>query len=302
MIKFENVSVTYNGKVRALRSVSFEVEGAKIIGVIGRNGAGKSTMFKVLSGIIQDYEGICTVDGKPVRIMDSDQISYLPEVRGLDGRSQVLEHLTDLVRYKGIKKRDAERRVLEWLKKFELEYTKYKKIDTLSKGNQQKLQFIVAVASNPKLLILDEPFSGLDPITSDLFWDHITALKEAGATVIFSTHDLSDKMTNCDYFLFVKDASIVERGTLPEIQEKYGMVLELKNITFRPEMVSDLVAPDNISLNRGIYTLRLSSLEIAKQIYYRLGSGFSEYFSVRRLGLNEIFREIHKGQNANYGR
>lgn len=294
MIKFDNVSMTYNGTAEALKSVSFEVDGAKIVGVIGRNGAGKSTMFKILSGVIQGYDGTCTVDGKPVRIMASERISYLPEVRGLDGRSQVLEHLTDLVRYKGIRKKDAERCVLEWLKKFELEYAQYKRIDTLSKGNQQKLQFIVAVASNPKLLILDEPFSGLDPITSDLFWDHMIALKEAGTTIIFSTHDLSDKMINCDYFLFVKDASIAERGTLLEIQEKYGMVLELKNRSFRPEMVFDLVAPDNISLNRDIYTLRLGSMEVAKQIYSRLDVGFSEYFSVRRLSLNEIFREIHK--------
>lgn len=295
MIQFKSVSKTYQTGRRALKSVSFEIDRPKIVGVIGRNGAGKSTMFKILSGVIQDYEGSCTVDGKAVSVIDSERISYLPEVRGLDGRAQVLEHLTDLVRYKGLRKKDAEQRVLEWLKQFELADAKYKRIDTLSKGNQQKLQFIAAVASKPGLLILDEPFSGLDPITSDLFWDHILAMKEAGSTVIFSTHDLSDKMNHCDYFLFVRDGEIAEQGTLPDIQNKYHAVLELKNDAFKPELVADLIAPEAISRVQDVYTLRLSSPETAKQIHARLGAGFSEFFSVRRLTLNEIFREIHTG-------
>lgn len=188
--------------------------------------------------------------------------------------------------------------MLEWLKQFKLEDTKYKRIDTLSKGNQQKLQFIVAVASNPKLVILDEPFSGLDPITSDLFWNHILAMKKSGATVIFSTHDLSDKMNYCDYFLFVRDGEIAEQGTLPDIQNKYHAVLELKNDAFQPDLVADLVPPEAISQFQDVYTLRLSSPETAKQIHARLAVGFSEFFSVRRLTLNEIFREIHNGKQG----
>jgi len=293
MIEFQNVSKTYSTGKKALNNVSFRINSGIIVGVIGRNGAGKSTMFKVMSSVIYDYEGTCLIDGMKLSSLDSERISYLPEVRGLDCRAQVLEHLTDLVRYKGLKKKEAEASVLAWLKKFELDDAKYKKIDMLSKGNQQKLQFIVAVASKPEILILDEPFSGLDPITSDLFWDHIMALKADGCTVVFSTHDLSDKMNNCDQFLIVKDGVLIENGTLSEIQNKYQYILEIKSDCFSDELISDLVSTNQICMNHGIYQIRLPSMQIARAVYERLSSGFLEYFSVRNLTLNEIFREIH---------
>lgn len=293
MIEFKNVSKTYATGKKALNNVSFKINSGTIVGVIGRNGAGKSTIFKVMSSVIDNFEGTCLIDGMKLSSLDSERISYLPEVRGLDCRAQVLEHLTDLVRYKGLRKNEAEASVLEWLKKFELDYAKYKRIDMLSKGNQQKLQFIVAVASKPEILILDEPFSGLDPITSDLFWDYIMALKSDGCTVVFSTHDLSDKMNNCDQFLIVKDGVLVENGTLSEIQNKYQYILEIKSDCFSDKLISDLVSTNQICMNHGVYKLRLSSMQIARAVYERLSSGFLEYFSVRNLTLNEIFREIH---------
>ncbi|MFT4143478.1 MAG: ATP-binding cassette domain-containing protein [Mobilitalea sp.] len=293
MIVANNISKNYAPDFMALKDVSFTIKDSTIAGVIGRNGAGKSTLFKIMAGVISNYSGVCTINENAVSLDYSEKVSYLPETRGLDGRSQVLEHLTDMVRYKGIKKKAAEAYVKDWLSKFNLESAKYKRIDTLSKGNQQKLQFIIAVASKPEILILDEPFSGLDPITSDLFWVHLEELKNNGCTVIFSTHNLSDKMRKCDQFLFIKQGKLVENGSLETIQKKYDFILELKNESFSPELVKDLVASSNILRNQNTYVIRISTVETAKEIQSRLQDSFSEYFHIRNMTLDELFREIN---------
>ncbi len=296
MIIAEHISKKYQKDFLALHEVSFEVKPSTIVGVIGRNGAGKSTLFKIMAGVISDYTGSCTLNGRPVSLDYSERVSYLPETRGLDGRAQVLEHLTDMIRYKGIRKRTAEAYIKEWLVKFKLEEAKYKRIDTLSKGNQQKLQFIIAVASRPEILILDEPFSGLDPITSDLFWQHLEELRDQGCTILFSTHNLSDKMRKCDQFLFIRKGELVEDGSLEEVQRKYDFILELKNDSFSPELIKDMVDSAKIQVNQGTYMIKLPNVEMAKMIQGRLQDCFSEHFQVRKMTLDELFREInHEG-------
>lgn len=295
LITAEHISKKYKD-FPALHEVSFEVKPSTIVGVIGRNGAGKSTLFKIMAGVISDYSGSCIMNGRPVSLDYSEKVSYLPETRGLDGRAQILEHLTDMVRYKGIKKKTAEGYVKEWLTKFKLEDAKYKRVDTLSKGNQQKLQFIIAVASKPEILILDEPFSGLDPITSDLFWQHLEELRDSGCTILFSTHNLSDKMRRCDQFLFIRRGELVESGCLEEVQRKYDFILELKNDSFSPELVKDIVDISKIHVNQGTYMIKIPTMDTARMIQSRLKDSFSEQFQVRRMTLDELFREInHEG-------
>lgn len=297
--KFEiegvNLSKVYKNNILALDSISFTVNKGTVIGVIGRNGSGKTTLFKIISGVISDFTGKCYVDGKPVSLDYSERISYLPETRGLDDRMQVLEHVTDLIRYKGITSREAGKSAEKWLEYFDLSYSRYQKIGTLSKGNQQKLQFIVAIASNPKLLILDEPFSGLDPITSDIFWEVIDKFRAEGNTVIFSSHTLNDKMSKCDEFIFLNKGRIIETGTLDEVQSRYKMVLEVKNATLDKETLISAFPNAAYAFADGKFSIQVESLAEARKIYNCLEEKFSEIFCLRKMTLEELFREINLG-------
>lgn len=298
MITVNNISKKYENKVVALQNINFKVKKGELVGVIGRNGAGKSTIFKILAGVITDYEGECLINDEYASLKFSKDISYLPEVRGLDGRQHVLEHLTDMLRYKGFRKKEAEAMILEWLDKFDLLDKKYKRIDTLSKGNQQKLQFILAIAFKPKLLILDEPFSGLDTMTTDIFWLYVEEIRNNGSTVIFSTHNLSDKINTCDRILFVKDGKIVENGSINDIKNKYPFIIKLKNSLFSPAMLSNFIDDSNIKSEEDYYLIKIKSIETAKKIYEKLNGSFSECFETRKMSLNELFREIELGKDT----
>lgn len=295
MITGTDISKVYDKTVLALDRVNFKVDRNKITGVIGRNGSGKTTLFKIIAGVITDHVGQCYVDGVPVSLDYSEKVSYLPEMRGLDDRLQVLEHLTDMVRYKGIKSKEARTSVENWLDYFKLSQARYKKISTLSKGNQQKLQFIVAIASNPDLLILDEPFSGLDPITSDIFWEVILRLRDKGCTIIFSSHTLNDKMSLCDKFIFLSKGRIVESGTLDDIQSNYLMILDVKNKSLDKETITRALPNASYTQGNNMYSIRVSSLDEARQIYNCIQDKFSEVFHLRKMSLDELFREINLG-------
>lgn len=294
MIRLKNITKEYENNIKALSNVSFRLEKGTITGVIGRNGAGKSTLFKIIAGVIEDYSGVCSVDGLKSSLELSYKISYLPEVRGLDGRMQVIEHLTDMVCYKGIKRKEAEKNVLYWLGVFELEEMKYKKINTLSKGNQQKLQFILSLASNPEILILDEPFSGLDPITSDLFWDIILRLKKEGKTIIFSTHNLSDKVELCDNYLFLLNGYLAESGSLKDIKSRYNMILELKNNQINCKKLKSIEGVSNVKEKGDTYYISIENKKIAEKIFNNLEFKYSSKFYLRELTIQELFREINK--------
>lgn len=299
MIRLEHVGKTYKkGEVIALNDVNIQVEKGALTAVIGRNGAGKSTLFKIICGVITDYTGSSHINNSRSSIDMSEKTSYLPEERGLDGRMQVLEHLTDMVCYKGIKKGIAQKAVGEWLNEFGLQESKFRRIDTLSKGNQQKLQFIVAIASNPEILILDEPFSGLDTITSDLLWTVINRLRKKGCTIIFSTHNLNDKLMDCDEFIFIVNGKVIEKGCLDLIQDKYPLILEIQNSSFQIEKIYDLVNKDNIQCLQKVYYIEVDNLEISKIIFERLENKYCEKFYVRKMNITELFRKIN-GYNDN---
>lgn len=222
----------------------------------------------------------------------------MPEERGLDGRLLVREHLTDLAMYKGIKKKIAHTRIDYWLKVFELENKKYQKIDSLSKGNQQKIQFIETLLNEPDILILDEPFSGLDPISTDMFWNIIETLKKQNKTIIFSSHNLSDKIQKCDKFFFIKEGVIKESGSLKDIQNNFGYYLEIATSELSLNNIIELVNPMNVTqTNKYEYVIDINSKEEARKILKKLNQVFFEKFYVRRLSLLEIFRIVNEERN-----
>ncbi|SHH74119.1 ABC transporter ATP-binding protein [Clostridium grantii] len=293
MIQFENVNKIYKDKHQekyALKNVSFSIEQGEILGVIGRNGAGKTTMFKILSGILANDSGRVIIENKSKR---TDMISYLPENRGLDSRHIVKEHLSDLLGFKGIKMSEARVLVKKWLKEFQMEEYSDSKIESLSKGNQQKIQFISAIANNPEILILDEPFSGLDVIATDFFWEMIKNVKSQGTTIIFSTHNLQDKMLLCKKFLFLTKGEIAKYGTIDEIQNDFKKMLEIESKEVEKEKLFQFISAKEQKRYNINGCIMLENDDMAKELFHKLGNPYCEKFLVRKQSLEEIFREVN---------
>ncbi len=291
MIKLKEVNKYFNEK-KVLNNVTFHVKKGDIIGVIGRNGAGKSTIFKIITGILKQNSGSCLVKNELFDINENNYISYLPETRGLDGRCLVKEHLKDMVCYKGIKRKESEKLVKFWLDRFGFQDNYFDKINTLSKGNQQKLQFIVAIANQPEILILDEPFSGLDIISRDIFWDTIKYLNNKGSTVLFSSHNLTEDMSQCDKFLFIDEGKIIEYDTLTNIQDNYPFILEIKCAEINKKRIDRLANYEILKTEKDVHYIKISCLDDARNIFNELSHNFLEIFKVRKMSLNELFIEI----------
>lgn len=294
MIRMNDICKTYNTGTKALDHVNINVKKGQIVSVIGHNGAGKSTLFKILCGIITKYSGESLIDGKKSSISMSDRISYLPEVRGIDGRKCVIDHLTNLLMYKGYSKKDAEGYILNGLEQFDLLHVKYEKIGNLSKGNQQKLQIILAIANSPDVIILDEPFSGLDIITVDYLWDVIYKLRDNGCTIIFSTHNLFDNVNKCDSFFILKKGHVVESGTLQQIQEHYNMILEIENESLTEEILQSIEGIGIYSKEDSVFKIEIEGQNVAEKIFDALEDKYCKRFYVRKFTLPEIFRVIGK--------
>ncbi len=292
-IRVNNLSKEYLNGNKALDGISFVIEKGSLAGVIGANGAGKTTLFKVLSGLIGDYEGEYEIVGQTKEKLPKETISYLPEVRGLDTRAYVLNHLSELLMYKGLKRKNAEKSIIKWLGRFEIEEFKYRKISSLSKGNQQKLQIILSLASESEVIILDEPFSGLDITTVDSVMDILLEENRQGRTILFSSHDFFDKYYSCSCFLMIKSGKLVESGKTDDIFGNRPKILELKNTTAREEMLIGIAGEKNVSKQGDEYMIRVSDEEMARRIFDTLADKYSEKFYLRTQSLSEMYREIY---------
>ena len=197
MLKVEHVT-KYYGDFRAVNDISFEIHEGEIFGLLGVNGAGKTTTFRMIMGLLDKNGGKITLDDKEIDYSQTDKIGFLTEERSLLLTKTVLEQAIYYGVLKGLTKEEVETRLDEYLKEFNIEEYKNKKIKELSKGNQQKIQFILAVLHKPKLLILDEPFSGLDPINIEMFKKVILRLKEEKTIIIFSSHMMEHVEYFCD--------------------------------------------------------------------------------------------------------
>ena len=234
-------SVSKNfGDFKALNNVSIEVPRGSIFGLLGPNGAGKTTLIRIINQITMPDTGKVLLDGEPLQPEDIKNIGYLPEERGLYKSMKVGEQALYLAQLKGMSKSDARTRLKYWFEKLEIGDWWNKKIQELSKGMAQKIQFVVTVLHQPKLLIFDEPFSGFDPINANLIKDEILKLREEGATVIFSTHRMESVEELCDDIALIHKSNKILEGKLVDIKRQnktntfeVGLVtsneLELKN-------------------------------------------------------------------------
>lgn len=205
----------------ALKNVSFRVPEQSIYGLLGPNGAGKTTLIRIINQILFHDEGTIYFAGEKLDSRHIAMIGYLPEERGLYKKMKVGEQALYLAQLKGLSKKEATIRLKDWFRKFEIESWWNRKVIELSKGMQQKVQFITTVLHEPKLLIFDEPFSGFDPINVNMLKDEIIALKKKGSTIIFSTHNMASVEELCDYITLINNAEIVLEGKVNEIKQQY---------------------------------------------------------------------------------
>lgn len=220
IIKINNVSKTY-GDYKALNNISINVPKQSIYGLLGPNGAGKTTLIRMLNQITAPDEGEIIFNGEKLNRSHISDIGYLPEERGLYKAMKVGEQAIYLAQLKGVSKKDAEKRLKQWFHKFEITDWWDKKVEELSKGMQQKIQFIVTVIHNPQLLIFDEPFSGFDPINVNLLKKEILELRDKGATIIFSTHNMASVEELCDNIMLINKGEKVLEGSVYQIKQDF---------------------------------------------------------------------------------
>ena len=210
------------GSFRALDNVCLGVREGTVFGLLGPNGAGKTTLIRIINRIIKADSGQVLLNGRQMTDDDVRQIGYLPEERGLYKKMKVGEQALYLARLKGLSRSEAEKRLSQWFDKFDITEWWNRPVEQLSKGMQQKVQFIVTVLHEPRLLIFDEPFSGFDPVNATLLRNEIMALRDKGATVIFSTHNMASVEEMCDDIALINKSRVVLNGSVAEIRKSHS--------------------------------------------------------------------------------
>lgn len=218
--KTENIHKSYASHV-ALNGVSIDVKEGSVFGLLGPNGAGKTSLIRIINQITAPDKGTVTLNGKPLKPSDISRIGYLPEERGLYKKMKVGEQAIYLAQLKGLSKAEAIKKLKYWFEKFDITAWWDKKVEELSKGMQQKIQFIVTILHDPELLIFDEPFSGFDPINANLLKAEILALKEKGATIIFSTHNMGSVEEICDDIALINNSKKILGGSMQDVKKQF---------------------------------------------------------------------------------
>ncbi|MGA9407316.1 MAG: ATP-binding cassette domain-containing protein [Bacteroidota bacterium] len=221
MIKAENLRKQY-ANVVAVDDVSLQVEPGRLFGLIGPNGAGKTTTIRMILNIITPDKGTVTFDGVQFDRNIQNRIGYLPEERGLYKKNKLLDTILYFAGLRGMTGADTKKKALEWLRRFDLESYAKRKVEELSKGNQQKVQFIISILHDPDFIVLDEPFSGLDPVNQIILKDILQELKQQGKAIIFSTHQMDSAEKLCDEICLINHGKIVLEGRMKEVKQKFG--------------------------------------------------------------------------------
>lgn len=247
-LQVNNISKQFEDK-QALADVSFSIEAGKIYGLLGPNGAGKTTLIRIITQIFYPDSGTVFFDGEPLLNKHLNQIGYMPEERGLYKKMKVGEHLQYFAQLRNFSKNEAKERIDFYIKKFEIESWLNKEIVDLSKGMQQKVQFIATILHRPKLLILDEPFSGLDPINSEIIKDAIFELNKNGTTVLFSTHRMENVEEICSDIMLINQGQKILDGNVAEIKQQFKK--NLYKINYLNEIIDYSMFPSELIQEEG---------------------------------------------------
>ena len=289
MLKVEHVTKYYDD-FKAVSDLSFEVKEGEIFGLLGVNGAGKTTTFRMIMGLLDKTEGNITLNGKQIDYSISDEIGFLTEERSLLPSKTVLEQAIFYGVLKGLTESEVEKRLDKYLEEFNISSYKNKKIKELSKGNQQKIQFIISIIHEPKLLILDEPFSGLDPINVEMFKKEILRLKKKGTMIIFSSHMMEHIEYFCDSLIILVKGTTVLEGKLTKIKKDFRKKNVKVKANLNEEEILKLKGVEALERNKDEYTIRIEDESYVSTLFKEI----SKYdnvtkFVVEEPTLNEIF-------------
>ncbi len=288
MLKVENVT-KYYGNFKAVDDLSFEVKEGEIIGLLGVNGAGKTTTFRMIMGLLDMTEGKITLDGKKIDYDVTDKIGFLTEERSLLTKMTVREQVLFYGNLKGMNDDQIIKRVTYLLDKFGVSEYMDKKIKELSKGNQQKIQFITAIMNEPKLLILDEPFSGLDPFNVELFEKEIVELSKKGCMIIFSSHRMEHVELFCEKIIVLLRGKTVLQGSIKNIKEDYRK----KNIFIKGNVTKDelekIKGVTEVVKHSDEFEVKIESKDKVDNVFKAIRDKNITKFVVEEPSLNEIF-------------
>ncbi len=280
------------GRFTAANQLSMEIEKGSIFGMLGANGAGKTTTFRMILGLIEPTAGKITWDGKSIDYTNSAQVGYLPEERGLYPKLKTGEQLIYLARLRGMDKADAEKEAKEWLERFNVPDYWDKKVGDLSKGNQQKIQFIASVIHKPELLILDEPFSGLDPVNVELLKNAVHDLRKEGTTIVFSSHRMEHVEELCENLCILQHGEAIVKGKLKEIKRSFGKKNVVIHADYDLSFLKDYPGVLKLKeVTEGVH-LQISKEEDARLILEdTVKHGFIRKFELEEPSLQDIFIE-----------
>ena len=289
MLEVKNVT-KYYGDFKAVDNLSFTVKEGEIFGLLGVNGAGKTTTFRMIMGLLDPTEGEITLDGKKIDYSVTDQIGFLTEERSLLTKLTVKEQCLFYGHLKGMKESEILKRMDELLEKFSISSYREKKIKELSKGNQQKVQFITAILNRPKLLILDEPFSGLDPFNVELFKSEIVEMSKNGSIIIFSSHRMEHVELFCKKLVIILKGKTVLEGYLSDIKEQYRKKDIFIKETVSKEELEKVSGVLEVIEKADEYEVKIESKEIVPKVFQVVSKAKDiTKFVVEEPSLNEIF-------------
>ena len=288
---------------KAVDDISFDIQKGSIFGLLGPNGAGKTTLLRMITGIFYPDGGEIKLDGKKFDpLLDIREIGYMPEERGLYKKMKIGEQALYLAQLRGLSKADAMEKIKYWFEKFEMQSWWNKKVEDLSKGMSQKLQFVITVLHEPKLIILDEPFSGLDPLNANLIKDEIYNLAKKGATIIFSTHRMEQVEEICDHIVLVNLGKKVLDGSVAEIKQQFKEYIFAIE-TSHPELIKDntlFTIIDKADKNPNKILVKLSQAVASNEVLKYLIEQQIPIISYNEVlpSLNDIFIQLVEDTHA----
>jgi len=295
-LKLERVTKQY-GDYTAVNAISFEVSSGEIYGLLGANGAGKTTTMRMVLGLIYPDDGSIRWNGKPWYKELNRIMGYLPEERGLYPKVKICDQIEYLARLRGVSAQDAKKNLKWWLERFEVPDYYDRKVEELSKGNQQKIQFIAAVIHRPQILVLDEAFSGLDPVNVEMLKDVVKELRDEGAAILFSTHRMEHVEELCRNITVLHRSNTVLQGNLKEIKKSFPREYVVLATELPVSGLEQIPGVREVRQHENAYEIRISHPEIAQKILmHAMDQGDVLKFELREPTLNEIFIKAVGGE------
>lgn len=289
-LKIDKVRKSFGDKI-SVDNLNMVVKPGEVMGLIGQNGAGKTTTFRMILNFISADQGKITWQDGPITQEIKQKIGFLPEERGLYQKMTVEDQILYFAELHGMKRADARIKLQDWMKRLEVVGKPTDKVQTLSKGNAQKIQFIATLIHEPEFLILDEPFTGLDPVNTELLRNEIKRSRDKGAAVIFSNHNMSDVELLSDHLLMLKGGQTILNGTVEAIRDSYGRTRIYLESDLPNEELSVITGVESIEKRGSGRSIKISEAEVGREIFQKVAKdGYVQAFVQSPPSLDEIFR------------